>query len=310
MITKPRIIFMGTPDFAVPALQGLINNPDYQVVCVYTQPPRPAGRGHHVVPSPVQQCAERHGIEVRHPLTLKTPEDQEKFQALRADIAVVAAYGLILPLAILESPRLGCINIHASLLPRWRGAAPIQRAIESGDTETGITLMQMDVGLDTGPMIAKEIIPITTNTTANSLHDELSILGATLLVNTLPKYLKGLIAPTPQPLEGITYAHKITKEEGRLNWTNSASELERKIRALTPFPGAWFLYDGTRIKIHSAIALEKDVATLPGTVVNEKGHIACRQGILEPTLLQKEGGKPLSSEEFFRGHPFEKGKVL
>lgn len=309
-MNRTRVIFMGTPEFSVPALEALIQNPDYQVICVYTQPPRPSGRGYQVTPSPVHQCAEHHGIEVRYPLTLKTQEEQEKFHALKADIAIVAAYGLILPSPILGSPVHGCLNIHASLLPRWRGAAPIQRAIEAGDVETGITLMQMDVGLDTGPMIAKKAIPITNDMTATILHDQLSKIGAALLMHTLPPYLKGIIPSTPQPTEGITYAHKVTKEEGHLDWKQPAAELERKIRALTPFPGAWFLYDGMRIKIHGAIAKEENSSAEPGTLLNDQGHIACGQGILCPILFQKEGAKPLPLHDFLRGFALEKGKIL
>jgi methionyl-tRNA formyltransferase len=311
--TQPKpfsVIFMGTPDFSVPALEALIHDPLYNVVCVYTQPPRPAGRGHRVIPSPIHQCADRHSIEVRHPLTLKTAEEQEKFRALNADIAIVAAYGLILPRPILESPTHGCLNIHASLLPRWRGAAPIQRAIEAGDKETGITLMQMDIGLDTGDMITKASCTVTKDTTAKTLHDQLSSLGATLLLKTLPDYLDGKIPATPQPEEGVTYAHKITKEEALLDWPQPASVLERKIRALTPFPGTWFLHKDQRIKIHSATVLAEKTDAAPGTVLNDTGDIACGDGtILRPTLLQKEGGKPLPLAEFLRGFSFKKEGV-
>jgi methionyl-tRNA formyltransferase len=303
------IVFMGTPDFAVEALKALTHNPLYRVACVYTQPPRPAGRGHQLTPSPVHTYALSQGIEVRTPLSLKTEEEQEKFKALKADLAIVAAYGLILPLPILEAPRLGCLNIHASLLPRWRGAAPIQRAIEAGDRKTGITLMQMDVGLDTGAMLAAKETPITSETTGKTLHDTLAGLGATLLIETLPAYMAGQIHPIPQPLEGITYAHKVDKQEGLLDWTFDAETLFRKMRALTPFPGVWFFFDGMRIKIHDASIISSSFSP-PGIVLNDQLHIACGKGTFCPRLLQKEGGKTLPLEEFLRGFSIPKGTCL
>jgi methionyl-tRNA formyltransferase len=304
-----NIVFMGTPDFAVEALKALLQNPLYRVVCIYTQPPRPAGRGHQLTPSAVHAYAASQDIEVRTPLSLKAPEEQEKFRALNADLAIVAAYGLILPAPILEAPRLGCLNIHASLLPRWRGAAPIQRAIEAGDTKTGITLMQMDVGLDTGAMLAVKEISITPKTTGKTLHDTLAELGATLLMETLPAYMAGEIHPTPQPLEGITYAHKVDKQEGLLDWMQEAETLFRKMRALTPAPGVWFFFKGMRIKIHDAVTLPSSFAT-PGTVLNNQLHIACGKGTFCPLLLQKEGGKPLPLEEFLRGFSILPGTCL
>ena len=311
MNAKQAIIFMGTPEFAVSSLRALVENPLYHVVCVYTQPPRPSGRGYHLTPSPVQAYAESKGIEVRTPLSLKAEEEEQRFEALNADLAVVAAYGLILPVPILKAPRLGCINIHASLLPRWRGAAPIQRSIEAGDTKTGITLMQMDAGLDTGSMIAAAETAITNDTTTATLHDTLSTLGATLLTETLPAYGAGMIHPIPQPLEGITYAHKVDKKEGLLDWTLAAEILFRKMRALTPFPGVWFFFEGTRVKIHDAVMMaSKDGQTSPGTILNNQLHIACGKGIFCPTVLQKEGGKPLPLEEFLRGFPLKRGTLL
>ncbi len=298
----PRIVFMGTPEFALVSLKALVENSPYHIVCVYTQPPRPSGRGHHVTPSPVQAYAESQGIEVRTPLSLKTQDEQEKFKVLNADLAIVAAYGLILPKPILDTPRLGCLNVHASLLPRWRGAAPIQRAIETGDRKTGVTLMQMDIGLDTGAMIATAETPITHETTGKILHDTLAVLGADLLIKTLPAYMEGSIHPAPQPLEGLTYAHKLDKTEGLLDWTQEAETLLRRLKAFTPFPGVWFFHQGMRIKVIEAIILPGTAAT-PGTILNEHLHIACGKGVFCPTVLQKEGGKPLAVEDFLRGFP-------
>jgi len=306
---RHSIVFMGTPDFALVSLKALTQNPLYNVICVYTQPPRPAGRGHHLTPSPVHAYAESQGIEVRTPSGLRTKVEQDNFRDLNADLAIVAAYGLILPLPVLEAPRLGCLNIHASLLPRWRGAAPIQRAIEAGDTEMGITLMQMDVGLDTGAMISTVKTPVTGDTTAEILHDTLAGLGAKLLMETLPLYLEGRIHPTPQPLEGVTYAHKVEKHEGLLDWSQDAETLFRKMRALTPFPGVWFFFEGIRVKVHDAVTLPSAPSS-PGIVLNDQLHIACGKGIFCPTMLQKEGGKPLPLEEFLRGFPIPKGTCL
>jgi methionyl-tRNA formyltransferase len=306
---RHSIVFMGTPDFALVSLKALTQNPLYNVICVYTQPPRPAGRGHHLTPSPVHAYAESQGIEVRTPSGLRTKVEQDNFRDLNADLAIVAAYGLILPGPILEAPRLGCLNIHASLLPRWRGAAPIQRAIEAGDTETGITLMQMDVGLDTGAMISTVKTPVTGDTTAEILHDTLAGLGAKLLMETLPLYLEGRIHPTPQPLEGVTYAHKVEKHEGLLDWSQDAETLFRKMRALTPFPGVWFFFEGIRVKVHDAVTLPSS-SSAPGIILNDQLHIACGKGIFCPTVLQKEGGKLLRLEEFLRGFPIPKGTCL
>lgn len=300
---------MGTPDFSVPVLQGLIDHPDYHVSCVYTQPPRPAGRGHKITPSPVHHCANTHGIEVRHPLSLKEESEQHAFHDLQADIAIVVAYGLLLPKPILDAPDHGCVNIHASLLPRWRGAAPIQRAIEAGDTTTGITLMRMDEGLDTGPMFIKETTPIRPETTAQSLHDTLSKQGADLLMGNLKTYLEGNLKPTAQPETGISYAQKITKEEGCLDWKQSAQTLFHKMRALSPWPGVWFEYRGERLKVHDAEIQEGRDHAL-GQTVNSNLHIACKEGIFCPTVVQKQGGKPMPVEDFLRGYPIPEGTLL
>ncbi|KAF1854091.1 hypothetical protein Lal_00005308 [Lupinus albus] len=238
-MTPLRLVFMGTPDFAVPSLAALIEA-GHQLVCVYSQPPRPAGRGQQVQKSPVHRFAEDHGIPVRTPKSLRTAEAQAEFADLKADAAVVAAYGLILPQPVLDAPRLGCVNVHGSLLPRWRGAAPIQRSILAGDAETGITIMQMDIGLDTGAMLSREAVAITAATTASSLHDDLAALGARMIVPALDGLAAGTLAAVPQPEDGVTYAAKLTREDGRLDWTRPASFVERQVRALTPWPGCWF----------------------------------------------------------------------
>lgn len=304
---KPSLVFMGTPDFSVPILDALLKC--YDVRCVYTQPPRPAGRGHKTLPSPVHAYALSKGIPVRHPLSFRESKDIEDFRSLGCDLAVVVAYGLILPKAILEAPTHGCLNIHASLLPRWRGAAPIQRAIEAGDRETGITLMQMDEGLDTGPMIKKASTPITAETTAKSLHDTLSSLGANLLMATLPHYLGGQITPRVQPQEGITYAEKLQKQEGLINWQETAETLLRKLKAFTPFPGLWFMHQGRRIKVLDA-HISPHSSAKSGTILMPPFGIACKEGIFHPDILQREGSKPLPINDFLRGYAFSHGEIL
>jgi methionyl-tRNA formyltransferase len=287
-----RIVFMGTPDFAVPILDALAAHHD--VVCAYAQPPRPAGRGKQDRPSPVQQRAQAFGIPTRHPTTLRTPEALADFTALKADIAVVVAYGLILPQAILHAPAKGCLNIHASLLPRWRGAAPIHRAIMAGDTETGICIMQMEAGLDTGPVLLRRAIPIRADDTTADLHDRLASLGAKLIIEaleTLPK-------PQPQSTDGITYATKIDKAEARVDWTKPAAEVDRQIRGLSPFPGAWCNVAGERLKLlRSKVA---DGHGAPGQVLHGL-TIACGTGAVEITLAQREGKRPMLSEDLLRG---------
>ena len=233
-----KVVFMGTPDIAVPALSSLIVA-GHDIVCVYSQPPRPAGRGQRDRPSPVQKFATAHGIEVRYPTSLKDSSAQTDFAALNPDIAVVIAYGLILPAAILRTPRLGCLNIHMSLLPRWRGAAPIQRAIMAGDQQTGVTVMQMDEGLDTGAILVDETVPILPTTTAGDLHDTLADIGARLIVDALRDLVASTITPRPQTEEGVTYAHKLGPEDQKVDWTRSAREVDCQIRGLSPFPGAW-----------------------------------------------------------------------
>jgi methionyl-tRNA formyltransferase len=298
---------MGTPDFSVPILENLIYT-GHEVAAVYSQPARPAGRGHQLRPSPVAACAEARGIPVRTPKSLKSPEEQQAFAALRADVAIVAAYGLILPKAILDAPRHGCINVHASLLPRWRGAAPIQRCIEAGDHVTGVTIMQMDQGLDTGAMLLMEDIPITPTTTGGSLHDDLSAMGARLAVEALKRLEAGSLLATPQPPEGVTYAAKLAKEEGRIDWRRPAAELDRRIRAFTPWPGAWFELQGERIKLISA----KPVAGAgePGRVLDDKLTIACGEGALALETLQRAGKAPMAAADLLRGFAIPAGTRL
>ncbi|MGB4107580.1 MAG: methionyl-tRNA formyltransferase [Alphaproteobacteria bacterium] len=278
-----RIVFMGTPDFAVPALKAL-HESGHEIIAVYSQPPRPKGRGQQVQKSPVHVCAEENGIPVFHPKSLKSAEAQDEFKKLNADVAVVAAYGLILPKAVLDAPKYGCINIHASLLPRWRGASPIQHAIWSGDSETGISLMQMDEGLDTGPVIAMERVAITDKTTSSSLHDELATLGGKMIVNTVNDLAKtGALKSTKQD-DDSTYAPMLKKENGRINWTLSAAMIDRQVRALNPWPGAWAEFEGKRIRI---LAAELSPAKgNPGEILDRKGYIGHGLKILK---VQPEG---------------------
>ncbi|HYJ82825.1 MAG TPA: methionyl-tRNA formyltransferase [Allosphingosinicella sp.] len=296
-----RIAFMGTPEFAVPTLDALVAA-GHEVAAVYCQPPRPAGRGKALRPSPVQQRAEALGIEVRTPRSLKDPDAQAAFAALKLDAAVVAAYGLILPKPILEAPGRGCLNVHASLLPRWRGAAPIQRAILAGDRMTGITIMRMDEGLDTGPMLAAMGTPVGRKT-AGELTGELAGLGAEWMVEVLGQLDR--IGPRPQPEAGATYAPKIRKEEARLDFTRHAVELERQVRAFNPTPGAWFELAGERLKLLAADAVQ--VEGEPGIVLDEWLTISCGFGGLVPTLVQRPGRAPMSGAELLRGFPVPPG---
>jgi methionyl-tRNA formyltransferase len=290
-----KVVFMGTPAFSVPILNAIAAQHD--IVAVYCQPPRPAGRGKADRPSPVQARAEELGLPVRHPATLKDTQTQAEFVALGADVAVVVAYGLILPQAVLDAPRLGCLNIHASLLPRWRGAAPIHRAIMAGDTQTGVCIMQMEAGLDTGPVLLREATPIGPEETTQDLHDRLSGMGARLICDALTRLpLPGV----PQPDEGVTYATKIDKAEARIDWTRPAVEVDRLIRALSPFPGAWADAAGERIKfLRSRLAPGSGV---PGQVLDGL-TIACGTGAVEITLAQREGKRPMTPDDFLRGFP-------
>lgn len=300
---------MGTPDFAVPTLRMLVEH-GYNVVGVYTQPPRPKNRGHHVTKSPVHLYAEEHDLPVFTPTSFKEEHEKKVFADQKADLAIVVAYGLILPKIILESPRLGCVNIHGSLLPRWRGAAPIHRAMLAGDEKTGITLMHMDEGLDTGDMIISEEMWIHANDTFSKIHDAMSLMGAQLLLKELPKILEERGARTPQPAEGITYAEKLSKKEGNIDWHQSADAILRRIHALNPWPGTTTLYKGQFLKIKAVSFVEKDTLVLaeedrPGTLF-PGGYVLCGDGaFLSLDILQKEGGRPLSKEEFLRGFLLE-----
>lgn len=305
--TTLRLIFMGTPDFAVPTLKALLAA-GHDIAAVYTQPPRPAGRGHKLQPSPVHRVADASGIPVRTPRSLRKAEAQAEFAALEADAAVVVAYGLILPLAILEAPRLGCFNVHASLLPRWRGAAPIQRAIMAGDRETGITVMQMDEGLDTGGMLLRQTVPVGPETTAGSLHDELAALGGPLVVETLAEVAAGRLAATPQPDTGVTYAEKIDKAEARIDWSRPAEELDCHIRGLSPFPGAWFEYEGARVKV--LLSTPADGQGEPGTVLDDALTVACGKGAIRLLRLQRAGKAAMDVDAFQRGRPIAAGTRL
>jgi len=302
-----RLVFMGTPDFSVPILGALLDA-GHQVVAVYSQPPRPAGRGHKEQPSPVHAFALGRGIPVHTPKSLKPVEEQAVFAGLDADAAVVAAYGLILPQAVLDAPRLGCLNVHASLLPRWRGAAPIQRAILAGDAETGVTIMQMDAGLDTGAMLLRESILLLPDATAPWLHDMLAAMGVRLIVTALEGLEEETLRPLPQPAEGVTYAHKLAKDEGLMDWRLPAVELERKVRALNPWPGVWFEMGGERVKVLEAVLAPLDGA--PGTVLDDQLTIACGKYALRPTRVQRAGKAPMTATEMLRGHAIPKGSVL
>ncbi|WP_374280103.1 methionyl-tRNA formyltransferase [Novosphingobium sp.] len=300
-----RIIFMGTPDFAVPAL-ALLVEAGHEVVCVYTQPPRPGGRrGKELTPTPVHRKAEELGIPVRHPASLKGAEEQAEFAALGADVAIVAAYGLILPQAVLDAPRQGCLNIHASLLPRWRGAAPIQRAILAGDKETGVTIMQMEAGLDTGPMLAMARTPVD-GKTAGELTAELAEIGGALMIEVLADLASH--AAQVQPEDGVTYAKKIDKAESRIDFAQDASVIDRQVRAFAPSPGAWFELAGERYRVLAAEVV--DGAGVPGTVLDDGLSVACGAGALRPVLIQRAGRPVMSVAELLRGKPIPAGTVL
>ncbi|OYW45316.1 MAG: methionyl-tRNA formyltransferase [Sphingomonadales bacterium 32-68-7] len=299
-----RIVFMGTPEFAVPTLAALVEA-GHDIPAVYTQPPRPAGRGKQLQPSPVHRAAEALGIPVRHPETLRDLEAQADFHALEPDAAVVAAYGLILPVPILDAPPLGCFNVHASLLPRWRGAAPIQRAILAGDPVTGITIMRMERGLDTGPMLARARVPVE-DKTGGELLAELAELGAQLMVQTLADLDQ--IRPEPQDEREANYAAKIDKSEARLDFAKPAELIEREVRAFAPSPGAWFLFDGERIKLLKARIIGVNGA--PGTVLDDELTIACGDAAIRPLVLQRAGRPAMSAAEFLRGRPVPVGTVL
>ncbi len=324
-MTAAKLIFMGTPDYAVPSLDALLAA-DYSIAAVYCQPPRPAGRGKKPRASPVQRRAEAAGLKVRMPVSLKDAQQQQEFAALGADLCIVIAYGLILPQAVLDAPRLGCINAHASLLPRWRGAAPIQRAIMAGDGETGVSIMQMDAGLDTGPVLRRESTPIDATCDAGDLHDRLAEISGRLLVELADERCRG-VAPTPVPQgEGASYAAKIDKAEARLDWRLKAPELARRVRALSPYPGAWFSHGAERIKLAQAAPSSYDSAEQPGTVLRADRLLLSQSGllsgqsdlavvcgggtVLDLKRLQRAGKGVLDAAEFLRGHDLAAGEVL
>lgn len=302
-----RIIFAGTPDFSVPTLEALINS-EHEVVAVYTQPDRPRGRGKKVQFTPIKEVAVKHDIPVYQPLSLRDSEAQAALEALNADLMVVVAYGLILPEAVLNAPRYGCLNIHASLLPRWRGAAPIHRAIEAGDKETGVAIMQMDKGLDTGDVWSEATVEITPHMTTGELHDLLQTVGANLLLETIPTVILGDQKPTPQPVEGITYAQKISKEEARINWSEDALTIMRKIHAFNPFPGAHTTVEGEILKIFRVLETtqksQKDVGFM--RVEGDKIFVTAGDGLeLEVLELQAAGKRRMESALFIKGNEID-----
>ncbi|MEL6677349.1 MAG: methionyl-tRNA formyltransferase [Pseudomonadota bacterium] len=296
-----RVVFMGTPEFSVPALEAVAAAHD--VVAVYTQPPRPAGRGKKLRPSAVHQRADALGLPVHHPERFSAPGAKETFAGHGTDIAVVVAYGLILPRAVLDAPRLGCLNIHASLLPRWRGAAPIHRAIMAGDRETGVCIMRMEAGLDTGPVLLREALTIGAEETTGTLHDRLSTLGARMIGEALARH--GDLSPQPQPEEGVTYAHKIDKAEAAIDWTRPAAEVDRQIRGLSPFPGAWTILDGERLKLLGSRHAQGSLR--PGEVAHDPLRVGCGDGAVELLSLQRAGRGAQDAATFQRGTPIPAG---
>ncbi|MBU3261662.1 methionyl-tRNA formyltransferase [Roseovarius sp. PS-C2] len=300
-----RVIFMGTPEFSVPVLDALIGA-GHEVVAVYCQPPRRAGRGKKERPTPVQARAEELGLEVRHPVSLKDGAEQAAFAELQADIAVVVAYGLILPQAILDAPGRGCLNIHASLLPRWRGAAPIHRAIMAGDAETGVCIMQMEAGLDTGPVLLRKVTTIGARDTTGDLHDRLSEMGARAIVEALERLDD--LTPEKQPDAGVTYAEKIDKAEARVDWTRPAAEVDAHIRGLSPFPGAWCEVNGERVKLLASTVAEGH--GVPGEVLDDALTVACGEGAVRLLRLQRAGKGAQDAETFLRGMSIPAGARL
>jgi methionyl-tRNA formyltransferase len=301
------LVFMGTPPFAVPTLAAVVAA-GHRVRAVYTQPPRPAGRGHKEQRSAVDEKALELGLDVRTPATLKDEAEQQAFAALQPDAAVVVAYGLILPKPILAAPRLGCFNLHGSILPRWRGAAPIERAILAGDTETGVAVMRMEAGLDTGPVLLEARVPIGPRDTAVQLRERLAEIGAQLMVRALDDLAAGRAVERPQAAEGVTYAKKIEKGEGAIDWRRPAVEIDRMVRALSPFPGVTFEHAGQRLKVHAAEISEGQGE--PGTVLDDKGTIACGEGAIRLLEVQRPGARALPIEEFLRGFKLPKGTRL
>ncbi|NNL90459.1 MAG: methionyl-tRNA formyltransferase [Marinicaulis sp.] len=304
-----RITFMGTPAFSVPVLSELLAA-GHEVVAVYTRAPKQSGRGHRVNKTPVHTFAEEYGIEVRTPKNFKAEDERKAFQLLSADVAVVIAYGLILPQAILDAPRHGCLNLHASLLPRWRGAAPIHRAIMAGDEQTGVQVMQMEAGLDTGPILLSESAEISPQDTAGSMHERLSYIAAQLAPRALAALERGALSPTPQPQEGVTYAEKITSSEAKIDWARTARDVDCHIRGLSPFPGAWAQHGDDRIKVLTS--REYDVSGAPGEILqaDERLVVACGGGAVELLALQRPGKKQQDAATFLRGYPMQTGEIF
>lgn len=305
-----KLIFMGTPDFSVPTLRAL-HGAGHEIAAVYTQPPRPAGRGKREQKSAVHKVANELGLPVRTPKSLKNPTSQNELSALHADCAVVVAYGQILPQAVLDAPRLGCINIHASLLPRWRGAAPIHRAVMAGDRETGVCVMQMEAGLDTGPVLTSACVEIFAHATTQTLHDKLADLGASLINEALEGLDHGTATAIPQPGEGVTYAHKIDKVEARIDWSESAAHIDRMVRGLYPFPGAWTTIGGERVKILSGRPIDRNQTdTSDGTTMTDALLVACGSGAYQIETAQRAGKSSAHREDFLRGFPVPAGTRL
>ncbi|PXW79249.1 methionyl-tRNA formyltransferase [Blastomonas natatoria] len=299
-----RLAFMGTPDFAVPALRALVEA-GHELAAVYSQPPRPAHRGKKLTPSPVHQLAEQLGLEVRTPVSLRGEDEKAAFAALDLDACVVAAYGLILPRAVLDAPRHGCLNVHGSLLPRWRGAAPVQRAILADDAVTGVTIMQMEAGLDTGPMLLKGETPVA-GKTAGALTEEIAEMGARLMVQVLGDL--AAYPPVVQPEDGVTYAAKIDKAEARLDVSQSAEQVERQVRAFNPMPGAFFELDSERLRVHAADIVKS--SGKPGTILDDRLTIACAEGAIRPSVIQRAGRPAMPLDDFLRGFPVAAGMVI
>ena len=306
-----RIIFMGTPDFSVPTLDALIKA-GHEVVAVYSQPPRPAGRGKKDRPSPVHQFALEQGVEARTPISLAKLEPRKAFEALNADLAIVVAYGLILGPKVLGAPKHGCLNLHGSLLPRWRGAAPIQRAIMAGDQVSGIEVMRMEQGLDTGPVCLSARTELTQDMTAGELHDDLMLRGADLMIEALARLQQGTLTCTPQPEQGITYASKIEKSETRINWSQSASDVHNHIRGLSPFPGAWFEWqvNGKKERIKVLRSSVREGNGSPGTLLDDQLLVACDEGAVQLVELQRAGKRPMLASDLLRGLKMPSGQTL
>jgi len=304
-----KIIFMGTPDFARPVLQNLLQSP-HQIIAVYTQPPRPAGRGYGVKKSPVHELADENHIPVFTPVNFKDEKDVLEFNDLQADVAVVAAYGLLLPQRILNAPRFGCINVHVSLLPRWRGASPVQHALLAGDHESGVTIIQMDKEMDAGPILLQQSLPILEDATGTQLYGVLFEMGGAMIPQVLDSLMKGQLKSTPQPEVGITFAPKIRKEDAFLDWSKPAIQLERQVRAFNAWPGAVFIWEDKQVKVWHAKVIKADMNTEPGKILTDDFVVACGQDALQILTLQMPGKKPMFVKDFKNGHAIPVGEIL